>query len=88
MTAIFLEGPDGRLAGVVPLVRVLTALPDTPISDLALDDLLTIEASEKTTRVAETFDKYNLLTLPVVDDDGHMLGAITADDVITLLREE
>ena len=88
LTAIFLEGPDGRLAGIVPLVRVLTALPDTPISDLALDDLLTIEASEKTTRVAETFDKYNLLTLPVVDEDGHMLGAITADDVITLLREE
>ena len=68
-------------------MRVVTAPPGTRVSDLALDDLLTIEASEKTDRVAETFDKYNLLTLPVVDEHGRMVGAITADDVITLLRE-
>jgi CBS domain-containing protein len=87
VTAIFLEGPDGRLTGVVPLVRLLTAQPGTRVSDLALENLLTIEASEKTDRVAETFDKYNLLTLPVVDGHGRMVGTITADDVISLLRE-
>jgi Mg/Co/Ni transporter MgtE len=87
MTAIFLEGPDGRLTGIVPLVRILTAPPGTRVGDLALEDLLTIEASEKTDRVAETFDKYSLLTLPVVDERGRLVGAITADDVITLLRE-
>ncbi len=33
------------------------------------------------------FDKYNLLTLPVVDDDGRLIGVITVDDVVTLLRQ-
>ena len=36
--------------------------------------------------VAELFDKYNLLTLPVIDDDGVLTGVITADDVISMLR--
>ena len=41
-------------------------------------------ADEKT--VAELFDKYNLLTLAVIDDDGALTGVITADDVISILR--
>jgi len=41
-------------------------------------------ASEK--EVAELFDKYNLVTLPVVDDDKKLTGVITSDDVISLLR--
>jgi magnesium transporter len=43
--------------------------------------------TEKQDRVTEMFDKYNLLTLPVVDDDGKLAGVITADDVITVLRQ-
>jgi Mg/Co/Ni transporter MgtE len=42
--------------------------------------------SEK--EVAELFDKYNLLTLPVVDEQQHLTGIITADDVISLLRSK
>ena len=41
-------------------------------------------ATEK--EVAEMFDKYNLLTLPVIDDEGQLTGVITADDVINMLR--
>ena len=39
-------------------------------------------------RVTELFDKYNLLTLPVVDEDGKLAGVITADDIISVLRAE
>jgi Mg/Co/Ni transporter MgtE len=42
---------------------------------------------ERQDRVTELFDKYNLLTLPVVDDEGKLAGAITADDIISLLRQ-
>ena len=38
-------------------------------------------------RVVELFDKYNLLTLPVVDENGKLAGVITADDVISVLRQ-
>jgi magnesium transporter len=44
-----------------------------------------VGASEKD--VAEMFDKYNLITLPVVDDEEKLVGIITADDVISLLRD-
>ena len=42
--------------------------------------------NERQNRVTETFDKYNLLTLPVVDEDGKLAGVITADDIISVLR--
>jgi Mg/Co/Ni transporter MgtE len=43
---------------------------------------------EKQDRVSEYFDKYNLLTLPVVDTEGKLAGVITADDIISLLRQK
>jgi Mg/Co/Ni transporter MgtE len=43
---------------------------------------------ERQDRVVELFDKYNLLTLPVVDANGKLAGVITADDVISVLRQK
>ena len=43
---------------------------------------------EKQDRVTEYFDKYNLLTLPVVDEEGKLAGVITADDIISVLRQK
>ncbi len=50
--------------------------------------LLQVSAEAKKDRVTELFDKYNILTLPVVETDGKLAGAITADDVISVLREK
>jgi len=47
---------------------------------------LPIVANNRHGRVTELFDKYNLLTLPVVDEDGKLAGVITADDIISVLR--
>jgi magnesium transporter len=43
-----------------------------------------VDAKEK--EFAELFDKYNLLTLPVIDENNHLIGVITPDDVINMLR--
>jgi Mg/Co/Ni transporter MgtE len=43
---------------------------------------------EKQDRVTEFFDKYNILTLPVVDQEGRLEGVITADDIISVLRQK
>jgi Mg/Co/Ni transporter MgtE len=43
---------------------------------------------EKQDRVTEFFDKYNILTLPVIDQEGKLEGVITADDVISVLRQK
>jgi magnesium transporter len=50
--------------------------------------LISCHANASDKDVAELFDKYNLLTLPVVDDHNTLTGVITSDDVISLLREK
>jgi Mg/Co/Ni transporter MgtE len=47
-----------------------------------------VDLDEKQDRITETFDKYNLVALPVVDANGKLAGAITADEVISLLRHK
>ena len=47
-----------------------------------------VTVDEKQDRITELFDKYNLLTLPVVDEEGVLTGVITADDIISVLRRK
>ena len=84
---MFLANPAGQITGAVPLARLFLADGSTHLRELATDPLISIKADEKENRVTELFDKYNLLALPVVDDDGGLAGVITADDVISLLRQ-
>jgi len=84
---MFLAGPAGRISGAVPLARLFLADGSTHLRELVTDPLISIKADEKENKVAELFDKYNLLALPVVDADGALAGVITADDVISLLRQ-
>jgi len=88
LNTLFLVDPEERLQASVPLARLFTAAGNTPLNDLAAEDLLQVDVTEKQDRITELFDKYNLLTLPVVDDSGKMAGVITADEVISLLRQK
>jgi flagellar motility protein MotE (MotC chaperone)/sporulation protein YlmC with PRC-barrel domain len=84
---IFLVDDENRLRATVPLAKLLFAAGDTPLKEFAIDPLLSIQPDEKQDRVAEVFDKYNLLTLPVVSETKELLGVITVDDVVALLRQ-
>jgi flagellar motility protein MotE (MotC chaperone)/sporulation protein YlmC with PRC-barrel domain len=86
LNTLFLVDPDERLAAAVPLARLFVAPDSTPLRQLALRELWRVPVQADRDRVVEYFDKYNLLTLPVVDENERLLGVITADDVITLLR--
>ncbi len=87
LNTLFLIGPDGRLAGAVPLARLFVAAGPTALKELANDQTIRAPVEEKQDRVTELFDKYNLLTLPVVDEEEKLVGAITADDIISILRQ-
>jgi magnesium transporter len=87
LNTLFLVDGDERLKATVPLARLFTAAGNTPLKELAVEDLLQVDVKEKQDRITEIFDKYNLLTLPVVDETGKLAGAITADEVISLLRQ-
>ena len=88
MNAVFLLDARDRLVAVVPATRLLLAGADTPLNKLASDTLHQVPVSESQAEVIEMFDKYNLLSLPVTDETGQLVGVITADDIITALREK
>ncbi|MFB3777775.1 MAG: magnesium transporter MgtE N-terminal domain-containing protein [Bryobacteraceae bacterium] len=88
LNMLFLVDGEGRLAGAVPVARLFAASGATALKSLSSEPLIKAAVEEKQDRVIEMFDKYNLLTLPVVDEDGRLAGAITADDIISALRQK
>ena len=88
LNTIFLVDRDERLSATVPLARLFVTSSHTHLRELASETLLQMTAEEHQDRVTELFDKYNLLTLPVVDEDGKLSGVITADDIISVLRQK
>jgi magnesium transporter len=70
----------------VPLAKLVLAMPGDKLSGLTAEPLISTHAGAGEKEVARLFDKYNLVTLPVVDDEGVLTGVITSDDVISLLR--
>ena len=84
--SIFLTDEDKKLRYAAPLAKIFFASGETPLKHLAADPLISVQAQESQDRVAEMFDKYNLLSLPVVDENDALIGVITVDDVVALLR--
>ena len=87
LNTMFLVDGEDRLKAAIPVARMFLHEGVTPLSSLASDNLVEVKVTEKQDHVTEIFDKYNLLTLPVVDENGKLAGVITADDVITVLRQ-
>ena len=88
VATIYLVDTEGKLTGSVPLQRIVLNSPTKPLKELTAKPLVFVHESDKQNKVAEVMDKYNLYTLAVVDDKERLRGIITADDVITLLREQ
>jgi flagellar motility protein MotE (MotC chaperone) len=85
LATVYLVNVAFRLTGAVPIVTIAVSPPSTPLSQLS-EPFISCAPDTPEDEVAATFDKYNLLTLAVVDTDGRLSGIITADDVITMLR--
>jgi sporulation protein YlmC with PRC-barrel domain/CBS domain-containing protein len=86
MSTIYLTDSHGTLAGAVPLVKIVLSSYSTPLLALSQEPLISCHEDAKETEFAELFDKYNLLTLPVIDEHSQLTGVITPDDVIAMLR--
>jgi CBS domain-containing protein/sporulation protein YlmC with PRC-barrel domain len=86
VSTIFVTDAEERLIAAIPVTRLLLVPLSTKLMELFSPPLISIDHEADEREVAELFDKYNLLTLPVVDDQRKLTGIITADDVISLLR--
>ncbi|MCU1300046.1 MAG: Mg/Co/Ni transporter MgtE [Candidatus Sulfotelmatobacter sp.] len=88
VSTIYLVDSYGRLVGAVPLAKLVLADSSTLLMSLTQEPLIFTQTATNENKVAELFDKYNLITLPVVDKDNKLIGVITSDDVITMLRSK
>ncbi len=87
VSTIYLTGSGNRLSGSVPLVKIATFPGATRLAALS-EPPATCAPDTPESEVAAIFDKYNLITLAVVDADARLAGIITADDVIGMLRRD
>jgi flagellar motility protein MotE (MotC chaperone)/sporulation protein YlmC with PRC-barrel domain len=85
LATIYLTGSGQKLVGIVPLVKIAVSSPAAQLSELS-EPYIACAPDTPQDEVAALFDKYNLITLAVVDEHGRIAGIITADDVITMLR--
>lgn len=85
---LFVVNRDDLLIGRLPVRKILTADPSTPVYQLLDSDTHAITAEMSDTEVAKLFERNDWISAPVVDDNRHLLGRITIDDVVDVIREE
>jgi Mg/Co/Ni transporter MgtE len=82
---IYLIDKNVVLTGAVPIARIVLAEANSALKDFSMDPLISLQAQRDARAVVDLFHKYNLMSLPVVDEEGHLLGIVTADDVLELV---
>lgn len=85
---LFLADRDYRPIGTIPLSRVLRTRRTAALTDIVRPDLRTIPAGMDQEEVAFLFRQRDLISAPVVDEDGRLLGVVTVDDVVDIIHEE
>ncbi|MBR2575141.1 MAG: magnesium transporter [Loktanella sp.] len=85
---IILVDPRLKATGYVTLGRILSHARATPLRDLTEETFRTFHVAQGVEEVAQAINHYHLITAPVVDDDGRVVGVITIDDAMAFLEEE
>lgn len=85
---VFVVDRGGRLAGVLPVRRLLLMDSSTPIRKAVDEALIKVHTGVDQEEVANLFKKYDLISLPVVDEGDRLVGRITIDDVVDVIEEE
>jgi len=78
----------GKLVGVVSLRELILSDPGVAVEDMMEQNVISVRPEADQEEVAQTFQKYSFSALPVVDEQGRMLGLVTVDDVIDVVVEE
>lgn len=85
---VYVENEDGQLTGVTSLRNLLTHPPSTRLADIMATDVISVAPNTDQEDVARIAGRYDLLAVPVVDEHRHLIGIVTVDDVIDVIREE
>lgn len=88
LSYLYVVNGGGRLIGVVPTWRMLTASPQRRIKDIMDPDVISVLVTTDQEEVARVVSQYDFFAIPVIDDAGRLRGIITHDDVIDILQDE
>lgn len=85
---LYVVDDQRSLSGVVPIRRLVSSPPSRPVGEIMIREPVCVLAEADQEEVARLVRRYDLLAVPVVDVDHHMLGVITVDDVLDVITEE
>ncbi len=85
---VFVIDYRGHLVGTIPLRRLILADKGCPVEQVMTTDLVSVPVTVDQEEAAQYFEKYDLLSLPVVDGLGRLVGRITVDDIVDVISEE
>ena len=85
---LYVVDDRGHLVGVVSLRRLLLVSPETPLKRIMTADLISARVDMDQEEVARQVAAYNLLAIPVADEENKLVGIITVDDIIDVIKEE
>jgi len=86
--SLFVVNRSDEFVGLLPVSKLLTADPEMTVREIMITDIDPIPASMSDTEVASLFEKNDWVSAPVVDEHGKLLGRITIDDVVDVIRED
>lgn len=85
---LFVVDREDSLRGVLPLKKLLVQDPDNVVAMVMADDAVVFRAEDQASDAAAAFERYDLVTAPVVDADNRLVGRLTVDEVMDFIREE
>jgi len=85
---MYVVNDDEVLKGIVSLKKMLLSNNSSEIKAIIEDDIISVETETPSGEVAQIMEKYDLVALPVIDSIGRLVGRITIDDIVDIIREE
>ena len=85
---LYIKYEDGKLAGVISLRQLLMNAPGRKLKDVMNSNVISVSTDTTQGEVAHVVAQYNILAIPVVDSSFNLVGIVTVDDIIDVIREE
>lgn len=85
---VFVVDRDERFVGVLPINLIVVNEPETEVGTLMITDVIQLHPDEKAEHAAQAFERYDLVSAPVVNEDGKLFGRVTVNVVLDYIREE
>lgn len=85
---LYIKYEDGKLAGVISLRELLMNAPGRKLKDVMNSNVISVSTDTTQGEVAHVVSQYNILAVPVVDSSFNLVGIVTVDDIIDVIREE